>query len=166
MSRVRKGVRALVRIRRRIDYDRLTPSEREDRHRAFETIAEMRRLDVPLQVAARRAGTTPAKVHRYAGDLLVKEGRRYRATPSDRRYQRMSVLSTEGLRDIDTRGSRVRSLVAEHWNAVGRFASTGNVSVLKKFQGKRAGGVELASGPDRIEEYLRRGELDIDDIYV
>jgi general stress protein YciG len=38
--------------------------------------------------------------------------------------------------------------------------------VVAPFQGKRVGGVELATDPDLIEEYGRRGELDIDDIYV
>lgn len=78
----------------------------------------------------------------------------------------MSVLSTEGLRDVDTRGSRVRSLISDHWRALGRFGATGDVAVLARFKGKRVGGVELASDPDQIEEYLRQGELDIDDIYV
>ena len=38
--------------------------------------------------------------------------------------------------------------------------------MLRQFEGKRVGGIELATDPDLIEEYLRQGELDIDDIYV
>jgi hypothetical protein len=144
----------------------LSPSEREDYHRSFEVVAEMRREGVSLHAASRRAGISPSTARRYAGDLLVKEGRRYYPTPSDRSYQRMSVLSTEGLRDVDTRGSRTRSLIAGHWNALNRFAATGDVAVLRPFEGKRVAGVELATDPDQVEEYLRRGELDIDDIYV
>jgi hypothetical protein len=154
------------RIRRRADYEQLTPHEQESFHRAYEAIAEMRRREVSLTVAAHRVGTTSATVLRYAPEVIVKDGRRYQVTRSDRSYLRMSVLSTEGLRDIDTRGSRVRSLVGAHWSAIGRFAATGDVGVLRPFIGKRTGGVELASDPDLIEEYLRQGELDIDDIYV
>lgn len=150
----------------RADYDRLTPREREERHLAFEAIAEMRRDGISLQAAARRVGTTPGSVRRYAFGSLEKQGNRYRVTAADRSYQRMAVLSTEGLRDVDTRGSRVRSLVSAHWNAVRRFAATGDESVFKPFVSDRVGGVVLATDPDLIEEYLRRGEVSIDDIYV
>jgi hypothetical protein len=126
----------------------------------------MRAKGLSLRAAAEFVGTTPDSVRRYANEALVKEGGRYYATVSDRAYQRMSVLSVEGLVDIDTRGSRVRSLVGRHWNAIRRFGVTGDVSVLAPFKGRRAGGVELASDPDLIEEYLRQGEVDIDDIYV
>jgi hypothetical protein len=157
---------AVIHVKGRADYERLTPGQQEARHRAFEAISEMRREGVSLKTAAHRVGTTPSTVKRYAGDVLTKEGRRFKATPSDRSYQRMSALSTEGLRDIDVRGSRARSLVGSHWSAIGRFAATGDVSGLAKFTGKRVGGIELATDPDLIEEYLRRGELDIDDIYI
>jgi len=159
-------VSPVVQIKNRPEYEAMSPRERETRHRAFDAIHEMRRSDVSLKEAARRAGTTPRSVQRYAGDLLVHEGSRYRATPSDRSYQRMAVLSTNGLADVDTRGSAVRSLIARHWNAIGRFAATGDVAVLEPFRGKRVGGVELAADVATIEEYLRRGEIDIDDIYL
>lgn len=153
-------------IRNRTEYEALTSKEQEARHRAFEAIAEMRRQGVSLTAAARIVGTTPATVRRYASGALVKGGRRYKATRSDRSYQRMSALSTDGLRDIDVRGSGARSLVGGHWSAIGRFAATGDVTVLAKFTSKRVGGIELATDPDLVEEYLRQGELDIDDIYV
>jgi hypothetical protein len=76
------------------------------------------------------------------------------------------VLSNAGLVDIDTRGSRVRSLVGRHWNAIQRFGVTGDVAYPRPFEGKRAGGVELVTNPDLIEEYLRQGGIDIDDIYA
>jgi hypothetical protein len=156
----------LVWVRNRREYEALSDRERETRHRAFDAIHEMRRGEISLSEAARRAGTTPLSVHRYAGDLLTREGSSYRATASDRSYQRMAVLSTEGLVDVDTRGSRVRSMVGRHWNAIGRFAGTGDVRVLEPFRGKRVGGVELASDVDTVEEYLRRGEINVDDIYL
>ncbi len=156
----------VINVKGRSDYEKLSPSQQEARHRAYEAISEMRRGGVSLNAAAERVGTTPTTVKRYAGDVLTKEGRRFKAAPTDRSYQRMSALSTEGLRDIDVRGSRARSLVGSHWSAIGRFAATGDVAVLSKFRGKRVGGIELAADPDVIEEYLRQGELDIDDIYV
>ena len=114
MAPTRKAHRSIttVRIGGRAEYEKLTPKEQEARHRADEVIGEMRTRGVSLRAAAHRVGTTPdtcTPLRRWSD--LVKEGRRYRATPSDRSYQRMSVLSTEGLRDIDARGSRSRSLV-------------------------------------------------------
>jgi hypothetical protein len=153
-------------VRGRADYEQLTPKEQEARHRAFEVISVMRKQGLSLHAASQLVGTTPATVRRYASGALIKEGHRYKATRSDRSYQRMSALSTEGLRDIDVRGSVARSIVGGHWSAIGRFAATGDITVLAKFTGKRVGGIELATDPDLIEEYLRQGELDIDDIYV
>jgi hypothetical protein len=161
-----RGKPAHHRIRGRADWERLDPAEREARHRAFEALHEMRARGISLRQAAREVGTTPRSVHRYAGDSLILERRRYRATPSDRSYQRMAVLSTEGLRDVDTRGSRVRSRVARHWNAVRDFGATGDEEILQSFVAKRVGGVVLATDPDDVEEFLRRGEIDIDDIYL
>ena len=150
----------------RASYESPTPCQREARHRAFEAVGEMRAQGLALRAAAEFVGTTPATVRRYAGDVLVKKGRRYRPTETDRTYQRMSVLSVDGVVDIDTRGSKVRSLVGRHWNAVQRFGVTGDVSYLTPFVAKRVGGVELATDPDLIERYLLQGEIDIDDIYA
>jgi hypothetical protein len=165
-KRKRRPAITPVHLRGRRDYERLSPAEREARHRAFEAIAEMRHNGLSLRAAAKFTGTTPATVRRYADEALIKEDVRYYATVSDRAYQRMSVLSNAGLVDIDTRGSRVRSLVGRHWNAIQRFGVTGDVAYLRPFEGKRAGGVELVTNPDLIEEYLRQGEIDIDDIYA
>jgi hypothetical protein len=156
----------MPKVRGRSDYERLSPQQQEARHRAFEVVAVMRRDDLSLRAASQLVGTTADTVRLYSSETLTKDGHRWRVTPSDRVYQRMSVLSTEGLRDIDTRGSRVRSVVSDHWNAIGRFLATGDIAVLRPFVGKRAGGVELATDPDLIEEYGRQGELDIDDIYA
>ena len=153
-------------VRGRKDYEKLHPKEQEARQRAYEAIAEMRRGKVSLTAASRLVGTTPETVRRYASEALTKKGRRYMATAADRSYQRMSALTIEGLQDIDTRGSKSRSLVSAHWRAVNRFSATGDVFVLIPFKGKRVGGYTLATDPDQIEEYARRGELDIDDIYA
>lgn len=156
----------VVSVKGRREYEDLTPAQREDFNLAFDAIAEMRRSGASLTAASKLAGTTPVVIHAYAGDLLVKEGGRYYTTSSDRRYRRMTVLSTEGLVDVDTRGSRVRSTISDHWRSVRRYGAIGDVALLEPFDGVRVGGVELATDPDQIDEYLRRGEADIDDIYV
>jgi len=153
-------------VRGRADFERLSPSEREARYKAFEALGHMRSDKLSLRAAARTAGTTPETVRRYAGDSLIRPGHRYVATASDRSYQRMSVLSPDGVVDVDVRGSRARSMVGQHWNAITKFAATGDAGALSPFAGKRVGGAALATDPDQIEEFLRRREIDIDDIYV
>jgi hypothetical protein len=153
-------------VRGRRDYEALTMSQRTDFNLAFDAIAEMRREGLSLAAASSLVGTTPSVVRTYAGDLLVKEGGRYYATPSDRRYRRMNALSTEGPIEVDTRGSQVRSTISKHWTAMRRYGSTGDETRLAPFEGVRVGGVELATDPDQVMEYLRRGEADVDDIYV
>ena len=165
-SRQRRSRPAAPRVTGRHSFEKLTPHQRESRHRAFDAIAAMRNWDMSVTAAAKHVGTTPANVRYWAGGALEKSGSRYRATRADRLYHRMAVLSANGLADVDTRGSRVRSLVGRHWNAVRRFGVTGDVSLLLPFVSKRAGGVELASDPAQIEEYFRRGEVSVDDIYI
>lgn len=126
----------------------------------------MRDRDLGLAPGAAAVGTTPANVKRYAGEALVKERGRYHATPSDRSYHRMSVLSTRGVVEVDTRGSRVRSLIGRHWNAIRLYGAIGDTTLLAPFNGRRVGGVELATDLDQIDDYLSQGELDVDDIYV
>jgi hypothetical protein len=162
----RRQVLPPIRVSKRADYERLSPKEQEARHRAFEAISLMRSKGTSLKAASKFVGTTPATVRRYANDAIIHEGHRYYVTESDRSYQYMSVLSTNGVANVDTRGSRVRSLIGRHWNAIRRFGETGDVELLKPFIGKRVGGVELATDPGLIEEYIRQGELDIDDIYA
>ena len=57
-------------------------------------------------------------------------------------------------------------MIGRHWNAIQQFAATGDEGALAPFTDKRVGGVELATNPDQVEEYLRRGEIDVDDIYL
>ena len=93
-------------------------------------------------------GTTPATVlPRTPRRRSIEEGRRYRVTPSDRSYQRMSVLSTEGFRTSIPGVLGSRRWSAGHWNAIGRFAATGDVAVLAPFKGKRVGGSRAGHRP-------------------
>jgi hypothetical protein len=80
-------------------------------------------------------------------------------------YRRMAVYGYHGRVDVDVPTRRAASLVGSHFNAVGRFLATGDPSYLDPFIGRRVGGVELLTDPNRIEQLEARRELDIDDIY-
>jgi hypothetical protein len=78
----------------------------------------------------------------------------------------MVVFGEDGVEHgVKVRGSRAASLVGEHWSAVGHFLRTGDESRLIPLRGKSVAGIRLETDPDAIEEWARRGELDIEDVY-
>jgi hypothetical protein len=56
-------------------------------------------------------------------------------------------------------------LASQHLNAVGRFLRTGDVELLKPFVGKRVGGVELLTDPDRLGVLADAGLVKLDGLY-
>jgi hypothetical protein len=158
--------RAPRRIRATGDLAGLHRSEREARRAAFDALSLMRREGLSLRAAAERAGTTPAAVLRHAGPALERENGRYRAKRGDRLLRVMAVLGTGGVtHEVELRGSRQASLVGEHWAAVKHYLLTGDVSLLAAFDGVVVAGIALETDPEVIDEWERRGELEIDDIY-
>jgi hypothetical protein len=144
----------------------LRPSEREARRRAFDALALMRREGLSLRSAAAQAGATPAAVLRHAGPALEQEHGRYQAKRSDRLLRVMSVLGADGVvHEVEVRGSRQASLVGEHWAAIGHYLQTGDDSRLAALDGKTVAGIPLETTPEMLDEWERRGELEIDDIY-
>jgi hypothetical protein len=157
--------RAPPRVTGPASYERLRPATREARFRALEAVSRMRTENLSLTAAARASGTTPATIRRYAAPALTQQGRRTVAKPTDRIYRRIRVLTTDGVREVDIRSSRQASRVGAHWNAVDAYLRPGNTRALRKFTNIRLGGTALATDPEQIEAYARRGELAIDDIY-
>ncbi len=144
----------------------LHPSELEGRRRALEGLAYMRREGLTLTEAAKRAGTTPAAMLRHAGPALDRDGGGYRARPGDRLLRVMSVLGQGGVEhQVPVRGSRRASLIGAHWSAIGHYLRSGDDRRLRRFQGKRVAGIWLETDPDAIDEWARRGELEVEDIY-
>jgi hypothetical protein len=90
---------------------------------------------------------------------------RYVPTASDRLTRPVHVLTTEGVKPLTLRGSRVATLVAKHWNAVHRFLSTGDTAALAPFHHTRVAGHVLETNPDAIERQARHGELEFEDLY-
>ena len=56
-------------------------------------------------------------------------------------------------------------LASEHLIAVGRFLRTGDTEWLKPFVGKRVGGVELLTDPDRLGVFADAGLVKLDSLY-
>ena len=75
------------------------------------------------------------------------------------------MTSTKGVIARPVRGSRARSLVAEHANAVKVYLDRGETEQLERFRGRRVAGVLLETDPNALDELQRAGELDFLDLY-
>ncbi len=145
---------------------RLHPAEREARRAALDALSLMRREGLSLRHAAERAGTTEAAVLRHARPALELEHGRYRPRAGDRLLRVMTVLGPDGVQhEVEVRGSHAASLVGEHWSAIGHYLETGDAGRLEALEGKNVAGIPLETDPYVVEEWERRGELEIDDIY-
>jgi hypothetical protein len=78
----------------------------------------------------------------------------------------MRVLGQQGIEhQVEVRGSRSASLVGEHWAAIHHYLDTGDTSRLEALEGRSVAGIPLETDQYVIEEWERRGALEIDDIY-
>ena len=66
---------------------------------------------------------------------------------------------------VTVRSSKQPQLASDHLIAVGRFLRTGDTEWLKPFVGKRVGGVELLTDPDRLHEFADADLIKLDSLY-
>ena len=159
--------RAPLRIRTRRDFDALTPIQHQRRVQAAAVVSAMR--DDPtlsLRRAANREGLRPEMVVQYARDALERSGARWTVTPADRMPFLMRISSTDGVVERMVRGSRSRTVIGRHHNAIGQYLATGDTTVLEPFVGRRVAGVTLETDPGRLEEQFMRAELEFLEIYA
>src|ERR1700722_5048552 len=102
----------------------------------------MRRGNLSLTAAARKAKTTPATVRLYAGDSLKLRNQRWEAVVSDRLVRPMYVNSGGRIVSVNVRGSRKASEVSAYPSAVRYYLDTGDESRLQPFVGKTVSGYE------------------------
>jgi len=136
------------------------------RPRALAVLARMRSRGESLSQAARAEHTTPRTVRKIVGKQLKRgTSGRYSATPGDTLRRDLSVLGSEGYVPVTVHSSKQAQLASEHLIAVGRFLRTGDTEWLKPFVGKRVGGVELLTDPDRLHELAEAGLVKLDALY-
>jgi hypothetical protein len=158
-----------VRIRGPRDLQRLRPRSREAFANAAEVVSETRRRGTTIAHEVermRRQGLRVSRgsVRRYFGhDLERGPGGWSVAKQSDRSYHGdLRIVSTGGVVERPVRGSRARTLVAEHANAVRRYLHGDDPEGegLRRFKGRRVAGVELETDLDRLDGLQRQGEFD------
>jgi hypothetical protein len=143
---------------------------------AAEALSEARREQrtIAEQVASMRArGIRVSRYsvrHYFAHDLERGPGGWSVPKKADRSYHGdLWIVSTEGVVERPVRGSRARTLVSEHANAVQRYLTKQDPEGdgLRHFVGRRVAGVELEIDPDRLDGLQRQGDFDdFLDIYV
>jgi hypothetical protein len=137
------------------------------RQRALAVLARMRSRGESLSQAARAEHTTPRTVRRLVGSALVRNPRsgRFKAKRGDTFRRDLWVLSSDGYEPVTVRSWKQAQLASEHLIAVGRFLKTEDTEWLKPFVGKRVGGVELLTDPDRLGELDDAGLIKSDSLY-
>ena len=90
---------------------------------------------------------------------------RYLATSGDTLRRELNVLGFDGYVPVTVHSSKQAHLASEHLIAVGRFLRTWDFEWLKPFVGKRVGGVELLTDPDRLGVLQDAGLVKLDGLY-
>jgi hypothetical protein len=137
------------------------------RRRAIAVLARMRSRAESLSGAARNEHTTPRTVRQYVGSVLIRDPRtRHFVAKSGDTFRRdINALGYDGYVPVSVRSSKQAQLASEHLIAVSRFLGTGDTEWLKPLVGKRVGGVELLTDPDRLRELADAGLVKLDALY-
>jgi hypothetical protein len=135
------------------------------RQRALAVLARMRRGE-SLSHAARLEHTTPRTVLELIGKQLKRNNSgRYVVTRGDTLKRELNVLGFDGYEPVVVRSSKLAHVASEHLVAVGRFLRTGDAEWLKPFLGRRVGGVELLTDPDRLQILADADLVKLDALY-
>lgn len=135
------------------------------RQRALAALARMRR-GKSLSQAARFEHTRPRTVLKFIGKQLKrKSSGRYTATRGDTLKRELNVLGFEGYVPVVVRSSNQAQLASAHLIAVNRYLRTGDIEWLKPFIGKRVGGVELLTDPERLQIFADADLVKLDGLY-
>jgi hypothetical protein len=155
------------RIRTKKKAKRKIPIKRRDvPHRVTGVLARMRSRGESLSKAARALRTTPRTVRKFVGGQLRRaRSGRYSITSSDQLQREIFVLGSDGYEPVTVHSSQQAKLASAHLITIGRFLRTGDTDWLKRFRGKRIGGVELLTNPKRIREFAEADLVKLDALY-
>ena len=136
--------------------------------RALRAVSLMRK-GLSRAKAAKRAGTTPRTIQKYAKSAIRRREGAYEALPADQMRRPMRFLTEEGVIVLDIHSSRSATKLAKHWAAVDRYLRTGERDWLRPFEGKRlrAGGHLYAyvTDPILLVRLAEAGEVLFEDLY-
>jgi hypothetical protein len=135
------------------------------RQSSLAVLARVRRGE-SLSQAAKLEHTTPKTVRNDVGKQFKRgPSGHYVATSGDTLRRDLNVLGFDGYAPVVTRSSKKAQRASEHLVAVARFLRTGDTELLKPFIGKRIGGVELLTDPDRLQILADADLVKLDGLY-
>lgn len=82
------------------------------------------------------------------------------------RFDRMRILTDEGVVETLVLSDEVASRIGSYWNAVRRYLYTGETEQLGEFDDEWINFHRLLTDPDRIDEWARLADLELDGIYA
>ena len=129
-------------------------------------MANSRKVRTPVVYRDKKSG-------RFVSESTWKRSRarggtryiRQRTKTRPQNLRKLNVLSFDGYVPVVVRSSKQAKLDSRHLFAVSRFLRTGNTELLKPFMGKRVGGVELLTNPNRLRELADAGLVKLDALY-
>jgi hypothetical protein len=138
--------------------------------RSLDVVSRVRQGEA-LSRAAKAVGIAPDTVVRYAGSALTRGPRgRWMAKPFDRLVRRMRFLDERGSFSVEPANSREASKLADYWNAVDHFLTTGDDRALRRFvrmrlRTRQKTSLRFLTDLDALERLGRAGELSFEDLY-
>ena len=140
----------------------------EAERRAVRALSLMRK-GLSRAQAARRAGTTPRTIQKYAKPAIRKRDGVYQALPVDQMRRPMRFLTEQGITVVDVRNSRSATRLSLYWSAVDHYLLTGDRSRLRPYVGKylRASGHRhpYITDPILLSRLAEAGEVSFEDLY-
>ena len=116
-----------------------------------------RRLIYRDRITGRFVSKSTWKRSRAHGGSRYKRERRYSAN--------LNVLGFDGYVPVVVHSFKQAQLASHHLIAVSRFLRTGDAELVKSFDKKRVGGVELLTDPDRLSMFADADLLKLDGLY-
>ena len=117
------------------DRNALSPSEKDTMENALKVLSLVRRGKKSFNQASKEVGLSKETILKYT-NAFKKEGNHWKAKRFDKINRIMDIYENGKIVSIDTKDSRVASLIGKYGNAVKKYLNTGDASDLLKFKGK------------------------------
>jgi hypothetical protein len=150
----------------------LSDGQQDTYKRVTHVITKMRNSGLSLQRAAREYAIAPRVVVRLGKSALHKgKNGRYQAKAKDRLLRVLAIPGKRGTREAAFRDSHQASVLAEYWDAVEKYAKTGDASAIKKFRGKHvvdANGkrIRLLTNLKELDRLASAGNFSFESLYA
>lgn len=137
-----------------------------------QAISRMRNDRVSMSRAAQEFGLGRQDIRKFGGKSVRKApNRRYVATKRDSLLRVLVLLTHQGVIEVGVSDSRQASALGEYWNAVQRYLSTGDASLLASFRGKHitdSTGKEfpLLTDQQELDRLANAGVLSFESLYA